>query len=62
LVDVERGIVAALYVEMLLELEQKPSTQTIICEGLDGELETTTVVYRHPVSDEVLMQFVVKYD
>jgi hypothetical protein len=59
--DVEQGVVAALYVEMLLELEQKPRVRTIILENPDGSLYTTTVVYRHPESGEVLMQFTVRH-
>lgn len=59
--NVERGVVAALYVEMLLELEQKPKVNTIVLEKPDGSLYTTTVVYRHPESGEVLMQFVVRH-
>jgi hypothetical protein len=59
--DVEQGMVAALYVEMLLELERHPKICTSILENPDGSLYTTTVVYRHPVTNEVLMQFVVRH-
>jgi hypothetical protein len=59
--DVEQGVVVALYVEMLLELECLPKICTVILENPDGSLDTTTTVYRHPVTDEVLMQFVVRH-
>ena len=59
--DVEEGVVAALYVEMLLELDCLPKICTVILENPDGSLYTTTVVYKHPVTDEVLMQFMVKH-
>ena len=59
--DVEQGVVAALYVEMLLELECLPKICTTILENPDGLLYTTTTVYRHPETDEVLMQFTVRH-
>lgn len=59
--DVDEGVVAALYVEMLLELERQPKICTTILENPDGSLYTTTVVYKHPVTDEVLMQFTVRH-
>jgi hypothetical protein len=57
--DVPRGEIAALYVAMLLRLQRQPRKQVIDCEDENGKPETTTVVYRHPVTDDVLMQFTI---
>lgn len=42
--DVERGVVAVFYMEMLLELERKQKVSTTVLEKPDGSLYTTTVV------------------
>lgn len=54
--------VGLLYVQMLLKLETHPRKQTIDCEDEHGIPETTTVIYRHPENDDVLMQFTVRHD
>jgi hypothetical protein len=60
--DVPRGEIAALYVDMLLRLGRQPRKQMIECERPNGEPYTTTVVYRHPVTNDVLMQFTIRHD
>lgn len=54
--------VGALYVEMLVRLNRKPKIVTIACERAGGTLGTTTVVYKHPDTGDVLLQFTVRHD
>ena len=60
--NVTNGEVSVLCIEMLLRLERHPRKQVIECEREDGTPYTTTVVYRHPVTDDVLMQFMIVHD